>query len=60
MLNSTFSFIDKINSFEFRPGDTLVSFDVESLFTNVPLEETIGIAADYVYSENSKSNGWHF
>ena len=55
MLNSTFSFIDKIKSFEFRPGDKLVSFDVESLFTNVPLEETIGIAADYVYSENSKN-----
>jgi len=44
----TFTFVEEIikgrinNSF-------LVSFDVQSLFTNIPLEETIDIACDLIF-----------
>ena len=31
----------------------MVSFDVESLFTNLPLEESINLAVDYIIKENS-------
>ena len=53
MLNSTRGFLDSIKDFCFKPTDILVSFDVESLFTNVPLSETITIIADTVYSQEN-------
>ena len=34
------------------PGDLLVSYDVSSLFTNVPLDETITILADRAFRNN--------
>ena len=30
----------------------MVSFDVESLFTNIPLEECIGLAVNYISNGN--------
>ena len=33
----------------------MVNFDVVSLFTNVPLTETINLIADYVYAETNDS-----
>ena len=41
MLKSNKQFLDQINNFQFDVNQKLVSFDVSSLFTNVPLEETI-------------------
>ena len=35
----------------------MVSFDVESLFTNIPLDETINICADRVYRRKKKVKG---
>lgn len=36
----------------------MTSFDVDSLFTNIPLNETIGICVDKLYpSNNMKVNG---
>ena len=35
----------------------MVSFDVESLFTNIPLDETINICADIVYHRKKKVKG---
>ena len=49
MLSSTGHFIEKVKSFIFGAGDVIVSFDVVSLFTNIPLTETINLIADYVY-----------
>ena len=40
MLHSTDHFLDKINNFKFIADHKLVSFDVQSLFTNVSLDET--------------------
>ena len=33
----------------------MISFDVESLFTNLPLEEIINLAIDYIIKENSNT-----
>ena len=45
-------FIQKVRSFIFKPSQILVSFNVVSLFTNIPLNETIDLVCDYVYSRN--------
>ena len=34
------------------PGNILVSYNVSSLFTNVPLDETIEILADKAFRDN--------
>ena len=54
MLNSTKMFLNKLKNFIFQSEDKLISFDVVSLYTNIPLTETIDIVCDYVYSDASK------
>ena len=54
MLSSTWEFLEKLKLFIFKPSDCMLSFDVVSLFTNVPLIETIDIISDYVYKSKSK------
>ena len=45
IIKDSFSFVNEFHNLKF--GDKfLVSFDVESLFTNIPLNETINIAID--------------
>ena len=53
MLNSTRNFLERLDDFDIKPGDKMVSFDVVSLFTNVPLLYTINLIADYVYRSSS-------
>ena len=48
MLESTNDFISKLNQFQFPSNHKLVSFDVTSLFTNVPLSETIRLIANNI------------
>ena len=52
MTSSTQDFINKFEAFHFPHSYALVSFDVESLFTNVPLREAIDLACNYVYASN--------
>ena len=40
-------------------GDILVSYDVSSLFTNVPLEETILLLADKAFDNNWFNETYH-
>ena len=40
--------ITEVHSLTLKDGDVLVSYDVSSLFTNVPLEETIHILAGLI------------
>ena len=53
MLNSTANFLDEIHNVRINNGDICVSFDVTSLFTNIPLDETIQLIADRVYSNDA-------
>ena len=47
----SFSFVDAIRSSNLQPASTFMcSFDISSLFTNVPLAETIQICADSLYN----------
>ena len=51
-VQDSFTFVDMIRKTPAK--DTyMVSFDVKSLFTNVPLEETIEICANELYNNNS-------
>ena len=55
MLNSTNEFVEKISTFPIYPGDRMASFDVNSLYTNIPLKETIVIITNFLYSKKSVS-----
>ena len=52
---STDEFLENLRKSVFDPQDKIVSFDVVSLFTNIPLAETIDIVVDTLYSDRSKS-----
>ena len=51
-VDSTGTFMDKLQSFQFCESDNMVSFDFSSLFTNVPLDEILGLIPDCVYKNN--------
>ena len=53
-VNSAFEFVDKV--VKLRRSRYMVSFDVVSLFTNVPLHETIEIVLDKLFSPDSESH----
>ena len=53
MLSSTNHFIEKLKQVNVQSYQILVSFDVVSLFTNVPLEETTQIIANYLFDEDN-------
>ena len=52
MVTDTFEFVNKVQSLKINRGDILVSYDVTSLFTNVPLDATIQILADKAFSHD--------
>ena len=51
-VKDTFEYVNEVQSLEINRGDILVSYDVTSLFTNVPLNETIQILADKAFHDN--------
>ena len=52
MLVSNVSFIYQLNQFRVMASHVLVNYDVKSLFTNIPLQETIENVCKYVYYQN--------
>ena len=54
-VTSTKDFIEKIKNVKISDGHQLISFDVKSLFTNVPLQKTIDIILKRIY-ENKEIN----
>ena len=48
-ISDSFTFADKVKTFNFPPSVFLCSYDVCRLFTNVPLAETIEICANALY-----------
>ena len=51
ILKDTFDFVNRLKSITLQSAFT-VSFDVSSLFTNVPLQETIDIIVQRIYDKN--------
>ena len=51
-IKSSKSFMKTLKKQKIPPGYQMVSFDVVSLFTNVPLEETINIIIKRIYDKN--------
>ena len=52
-VSDSFTFVEEVRNFTFSPSSVfLCSFDISSLFTNVPLAETIQICADALYNNN--------
>ena len=51
-VKDTFSFVSSIKSLKLS-SCYMISFDVESLFTNVPLHETINIILNQIYTKNA-------
>ena len=53
-VSDSFTFVKEVRKFTFFPSSVfLCSFDISSLFTNVPLAETIEICADALYNDDS-------
>ena len=51
-ISDVFSFADELQDLEIHDSDILVSYDVTSLFTNIPLNETITIVVDKAFESN--------
>ena len=51
-IGAIFSFADDLQEMEIRDRDILVSYDVSALFTNVPVDETIGILAREAFKDD--------
>ncbi|XP_078368997.1 uncharacterized protein LOC144652976 [Oculina patagonica] len=51
-ITDAFSFSDEIRTVQMGDNDILVSYDVSSLFTNVPLSETINILVDKAFTDD--------
>ncbi|XP_015777507.1 PREDICTED: uncharacterized protein LOC107355442 [Acropora digitifera] len=60
MISDTFEFVNEVYELAINNGDILVSYDVSSLFTNVPLEETIQLLADKAFINNWFNETYHF
>ena len=55
-IRNTFSFLEELKSIKVPDGAFMASFDVTSLFTNIPLDETIQICLDnYVKGQGNTS-----
>ena len=46
-------FVERAKEIEIQPGDLLVSFDVVSLFTNVPIDEACEIIGDILKDDDT-------
>ena len=51
-IGDIFSFVDDLQEMEISDHDILVSYDVSALFTNVPVDETIGILAKKAFQDD--------
>lgn len=56
-LSNSYEFFRSISSLNLPRNSFLSSYDVTSLFTNIPLEETIDIICDRIFSSNEIFHG---
>ena len=55
-LKDSFDFINRLSKRQLEEKDFLISFDVESLFTNVPIDETVEIIKNTFFKLKDSSN----
>ena len=53
-VKGSFPFAEEVSSFDC--AHYMTSFDIETLFTNIPLEKTINICDDKLFENNTKVN----
>ena len=51
-IKDSFSFVEEFNNLD-NNNKFLISFDIQSLFTNVPLAETLDIAVNLIHTNNT-------
>ena len=52
-LNNSKEFFEHVSNLDLPETSVMASFDVESLYTNIPITETIEIISDAIYENNS-------
>jgi hypothetical protein len=57
MLKDTFDFVNKVNRINTETDKYMVSFDIESLFTNIPTQEMIEIILSIVFEKSESFHG---
>ena len=50
-VKNSYQFVEDVRSFRLSKDMVMASFDVESLFTNIPVRETINIAIDSLFKQ---------
>lgn len=55
-ISDTLSFVEESQNLNIDENDILVSYDVISLFTNLPLQEITEIIAEKAFVDNSMSH----
>ena len=60
-VTDSFGFVDDLQNIQVDDHSNLVSYDVSSLFTNVPVDETIKILAEKAFKDDwfNKEHGLH-
>ena len=56
LLKSTQEFTNRLKEIPFNNGNSMVSFDAVSLFTNVTLAETMELIIDRLYDDDDNCN----
>ena len=49
----SFSFVDELKQLKLEEGNYVVSFDIVSLFTNIPLQESIDLAVELLFEKDT-------
>jgi predicted GIY-YIG superfamily endonuclease len=57
IIKDTFDFVNRISKLIVKDGEIMVSFDIVSLFTNIPTLETIEIILNRAYTDNDLFHG---
>lgn len=58
-VKDSFNFADEVTNINYSNKYTMASFDIESLYTNIPLIETINIVLHLAFSNNNLFHGFN-
>jgi len=57
IIKDTFDFVNRVSKLQTNVNQRVVSLDVESLFTNIPTEETINIILNRAFKDSDEFHG---